>query len=567
VETTANIGGVLAEAARARPWQRAVVVPARRGADGRMAYAHLTFQQAEVLSERFAAGLAAAGVEPGMRTLLMVRPGLEFAPLVFALFRLGAVPVLIDPGMGWRSLVHAVAQAQPAVFVGIPAAHVLRLLAPASFRSVRIAVCLARHGLPGARSLREWARRGQGRAAGLHAAGADDTAAVLFTSGSTGPAKGVVYTHGMFQAQVRLLRDLFGLGPGDIDLPCFPLFALFSLGLGATIVVPRMDFTRPARVNPMDIIEPVLEQGVTCSFGSPALWRVVGRYCERHGIRLPSLRKLFMAGAPVAPELHECLLRHVLAPGAETYTPYGATEALPVAVFAGSEVLANTAARSREGAGTCVGRPVPGVTLRVIPVTDAAVAEWQPERCLSSGQIGELAVRGEVVTPAYYGLPEATRLAKIPAADGGVWHRLGDVGYVDTEGRAWFCGRKAHRVETAAGPLYSVPCEAIFNQHPRVYRSALVGVGPAGRQEPVIVVEPEPGQFPAGRQAREAFAAELLALGRAKPLTAAIETVLFHRAFPVDVRHNVKIRREELALWAGRVLGRRAAAGAVRSPR
>ena len=552
-KTQLNIAQHLATAAATQPWKRAVVVAVGRDSRGGAAYSHVTFHQLQVLCDRFAAGLAAAGVKKGMRALIMVRPGLEFAPLVFALFKMGAIPVMIDPGMGWRSLARAVRQAGPEAFIGIPQAHLLRFLAPLSFRGIRIPIVLGRIGICGAPSLQRLAR--QAGVAPLPMAGTapDDPAAILFTTGSTGPAKGVVYTHRIFDAQIRLLRETFGITPADIDLPCFPLFGLFSLAMGVTTVIPTMDFTRPAAVLPMNIIEPILGQGVTYSFGSPALWRTVGAYCAKHGVRLPSLRKILMAGAPVAPELHRCLLEKVLTAGAETWTPYGATEALPVASFNGRAVLAETADKSRQGAGTCVGWPVPGVTVRVIRISDAQLTTWRDAACLPQGQIGEFVVQGDVVTPEYCGLPEATRLAKIGDGDR-IWHRMGDVGYVDAQGRLWFCGRKSHRVRTPQGTLFTVPCEAIFNQHEHVYRAALVGVGDAGQdaQTPVIVIEPQPGHMPTSAAKRAKFAGELLELGQRHPHTAGIQRVLFRRGFPVDFRHNAKIRREELAAWAAR---------------
>ena len=173
---------------------------------------------------------------------------------------------------------------------------------------------------------------------------------------------------------------------------------------------------------------------------------------------------------------------------------------------------------------------------------------------LPGGATGEIAVHGANVTREYFRRPEATRLAKVPVTPGSadVWHRMGDVGHLDEQGRLWFCGRMAHRVETAAGTLFTIPCEAIFNAHPRVRRSALVGVGARGAQRPVIVVELRRGD---DREALDRLTAELLALGARHAHTAGIRDVLYHRAFPVDVRHNAKIRREDLAVWAARELG------------
>jgi acyl-CoA synthetase (AMP-forming)/AMP-acid ligase II len=241
-------------------------------------------------------------------------------------------------------------------------------------------------------------------------------------------------------------------------------------------------------------------------------------------------------------------LQKVLSPSAEIHTPYGATEALPVSSITGREVLDKHQARSRRGAGTCVGTPLPGVTLRVIRITDEPIERWSDDLIVPAGRIGEIVVAGEVVTREYFGQPEATALAKIRDGER-FWHRMGDVGYLDQVGRVWFCGRKAHRVLAAGGTMFTVPCEAVFNEHPSVFRSALVGVGRPGMQRPVIVVEPEAGKFPRGSR-RRLFAAELQELGQGGQLTREIRDVLFHRSLPVDVRHNAKINREKLAVWA-----------------
>jgi len=549
-----NIAHYLSDWARTDPERTAVRAPVRRLPWGRASWASWTswtFRELDAACDRYAHRLAGLGVGRGTLTLLMVRPGQDFFALTFALFRIGAVPVLIDPGMGWRSFVGCVQQSAPEAFLGIPAAHVLRWLFPRQFGSVRMAAVLGRGGFPGAARLGGAAGQGAGPYA-TAAVAPGDLAAVLFTTGSTGPAKGVAYTHRLFETQVGLLRREYGIGPADTDLPCFPLFGLFSAALGATVVVPDMDPSRPAHVDPRRIVGPILEHGITYSFGSPTLWARVGEACVRAGQRLPTVRRVIMAGAPVPARVHQALLEHVLPEGAQTYTPYGATEALPLTSFPGREMLAETAEATRRGQGMCVGRPLPEVTLRIIRIDDGPIDAWDEGRVLPVGEIGEVAVKGPVVTSAYHRLPEATRRAKIPDGDQ-VWHRMGDAGYVDPSGRLWFCGRLAHRVQTAQGTLWTICCEAIFNTVAGVARSALVGVGPdRTRQRPVIVVEPLPGQMPRWRRDREAFVGRLLAAGASDPRTRAIRMVLFHPAFPVDVRHNAKIRREALAQWAAR---------------
>lgn len=515
---------------------------------GRVSYTHLTFSQLNEQCDRFAHGLGRTGIEQGTRVLLMVRPSLDFFSLTFALFKIGAVPILIDPGMGWRGFMRSVRQAEPKAFIGIPAAHVLRLTCRRAFRSVTIPITLGKRLFWGGTSLDELDCVDEPFE--VASVSPSDLAAVLFTTGSTGPAKGVQYTHRIFCTQTEILHREYGIGPGDVDLPCFPLFALFSTALGATAVVPDMDPSRPARVDPIRIIEPILDHGVTYSFGSPTLWDRVSRYCVEHGVRLPTLRRILMAGAPVPGIVHERMLSSVLPAGAETFTPYGATESLPVANFRGSEMLRDTREATSRGAGMCVGKPIREITLCVIRITDDPIEEWDEHLVVPEGEIGEIVVKGPVVTAQYDHLPDATRLAKIRDGDS-FWHRMGDVGYVDQQGRVWFCGRKAHRVKTVDGPLYTIRCEAIFNEHEAVSRSALVGIGSDRfAQTPVIVVEMCPECFPSSTTAREDLTKELLELGKASPLTRTIRHVLFHRSFPVDIRHNAKIKREILAAWA-----------------
>ncbi len=538
-----NIARLLSEQAAAQPRAAAIYFPEARDRFGRIAYTHLTFLQLHERSDFYAWGMRDLGVCAGQKALLMIRPSLDFYALLFALFKIGAIPVLIDPGMGWGNFLRCVQSMKPEVFLGIPAAHILRLLARRYFRSVKISITLGKYRFWGGRTLS--GLRGINEPYPIHAASPDDLAAVLFTSGSTGPAKGVSYTHRIFNTQVSLVQREYGIKPGEMDLACFPLFSLFSIALGATAVIPDMDPSKPALVNPERILEPLRNLPVTYSFGSPALWNHVSRYACEKKLRLPGLRRIIMAGAPVPAQVHERLLHQLLEPGAETYTPYGATESLPIANFRGSEMLAETKEASLAGKGTCVGKPIPEIQSKIIAICDEPIACMQDASEVPDGQIGELCVSGPCVTTEYYNKPDATRLAKI--ADGNkIWHRVGDVGYFDEKGRFWFCGRKAHRVDihsdTGRQTLFSIPCEAIFNQLPGVRRSALVGIGKRPSQIPAIIIETE--------KKHQLTTQKILEAAAANPLTAAIRYAFFHPAFPVDVRHNAKINREELAIWA-----------------
>ena len=533
----------------ALPAQAAVIIPPGRIAAER----RLSFMELDAEADRIARGLHRLGVRPGHRLVLMVPPGIEFLALTFGLFRAGAVAVLIDPGMGLRRVLACLAEVEPDGFVAVPKVQAVRRLRRGMFPNAKLNVCVGRNWFFDATA---YSKLVKGDAAfEPPTIAASDPAAILFTSGGTGPPKGVLYEHGMFAAQVELLRERFDVQPGEIDLPAFPLFALFNAAMGVTTVVPDIDTTRPAGVDPRKILDPIRRYEITQAFASPAVWDRVGRYCERAGETIPHLRRVLSAGAPVPLAVLERMTVALERPDADIFTPYGATEALPISSIAASQVLEETAQASREGAGTCVGTLFPGVAVKIVTQTAGPIAALQDVQELPTGAIGEILVRGPAVTRSYFNRPTETALAKVPDGDS-FWHRMGDVGYLDDAGRLWFCGRAAHVVTTAAGPLYSVCCEGVINANEAVYRAALVGIGPPGEQLPVMCVEPEPGQFPFGPKRQAAMAATLKALAAAHPVTASIDTFLFHMAFPVDIRHNIKINREKLARWATMRLAR-----------
>ena len=549
--TVFNISDRLRESAGRVPDQRAIVAPESRDPNGRTAWTQISFAELDREVDAIARGLHTLGVRPGHRLVLMVRPSIEFIALTFGIFRAGAVCVLIDPGMGTRSILKCLDNVEPDGFVAISPVHVLRHLMPWRFRRARFNVIVRPGRLNwGCCSYASLLRLGQSDTGVLPATTATDSAAITFTSGSTGTPKGVVFEHGMFNAQADLIREHYGIRAGETDLPGFPLFALFNLAMQVTTVIPEMDPTRPATVDPEKILSAFQAHKVTQAYGSPAMWNRIGRYCEDRQLSLAGLNRVLSAGAPVP--LH--VLRRMTAalpPHGDIFTPYGATECLPVASIGGREVLAETAPLTARGKGTCVGRVFPGIEVRIIAVSDQALPDIQAAKMLPAGEIGEIIVRGPVATRQYFNNPRATGLAKIPDGQS-FWHRMGDVGYLDSDHRLWFCGRKAHIVHAGHGPMYSVCCEAIFDQHPRVYRSALIGTGSVGRQQPVIVIEPEAGHFPESSADAQRLGQEILELGRGNPLTSMIRHLLFHRAFPVDTRHNVKINREQLTTWAAR---------------
>jgi len=543
-----NVGTRLTASAQQMPNELAVAMPLGRGNDGRREYKTVTFRELEDDSNLLADSLHSIGIKPGMRIVLMVRPSIDFISLVFAMFKAGAVTVLIDPGMGRKNLVQCLEAVKPEGFVAIPLAHAVRCLLRRRFPQAKYNVTVGRRWFwrgPTIGLLRQRQLSADFTPASTRA---DDPAAIIFTTGSTGPPKGVLYRHINFDRQVEEIRDRYEIQPGEIDLPCFPLFALFNSAMGVATVIPDMDPTRPADIDPRNIIEAAKDWNVTQAFGSPALWNVVGRYCEQEQVKLPSLRRALSAGAPVPPHVIK-RVRAAIADDGDIHTPYGATEALPVATISGGEVLGETAKRSKSGAGTCVGARFSGIDWKVIQITDEPIELIDDVEEVLRGEIGELMVAGDVVTREYVTRTDCNPLHKVEDGQR-IWHRMGDVGYLDDQDRFWFCGRKAHRVLTAQGPLFTIPCESIVNNHPAVYRSALVGLGAAGSQQPAIIVELWPENQPGNDDDRECLLNELKELAHSHELTRSIGHILIHNSLPVDIRHNSKIFREQLVPWA-----------------
>jgi len=539
-----NIASYLKRVVKIAPYKRAIVYPAGRENSGRVMYSHLTFLQLDRESDCLAHGMEKAGLTRGTRTILMVKPGLEFFMIIFALFKIGAVPVVVDPGMGIRRMVGCFKEGRPEAFIGIPPAHVIRTFYPRFFKTVRIWITVGRRWFWRGFTLNQ-IRQVPWKPFSTAKTGRDDTAAILFTTGSTGPAKGAVYTHGNFDAQLRHIKTHLGLSMDEIDLSTFPLFALFWPPLGITSVIPDMDPTKPARANPKKIIEAILDQGVTSMFASPALLNRVGEYGKKRHIILPSLKRVISAGAPVSPSIIE-KFASMLGEDAEIHTPYGATEAVPIISITSNEILAETRNFSEKGYGICIGRPINDLKTRIIKISDDPIPKWSDDILVEDGEIGEITVAGNLVTRQYFEKPEADAMAKIEDEDY-FWHRMGDVGWKDSKGRIWFCGRKSHRVLTKENTLFTIPCEAIFNNHPQVFRSALVGIGPRNQQKPVICIELKKSRH---RLNKKTIKNELLELAVQNEFTKDIKTILFRKYFPVDIRHNSKIFREKLAVWA-----------------
>ncbi|MFP4496779.1 MAG: fatty acid CoA ligase family protein [Vulcanimicrobiota bacterium] len=542
-----NIAAHLPVMAGTNPHTPAVICPTKTDAYGNYSYVHYTLSQLNRQSDILASALEKVNIEKGVRTVLMVKPSLDFFALTFALFKVGAVPILIDPGIGVKKLKPSIREAEPEAFIGIPRAQLARILLGWGKETIRTSITVGRKFGWGGYTLDELYEMGKDiKEYSMPEIKPDDMAAILFTSGSTGPSKGVIYTHRVFNRQIELLKQVYNIQPGEKDFATFPLFALFGPTLGMTAIIPDMDASCPAKSDPEKLFKTIHDFGPTNMFASPALINLLSKYGEKQKLKIESLKRVISAGAPANPESLE-RFSNLLRSGIEIFTPYGATEALPVCNIGSKEILEETGKLTRQGKGACVGFPVDGITLKIIRISDDPIEKWSDELELPVNEIGEIVVKGKNVTAGYYNRPDSNRVSKIAdMQNGGFYHRMGDVGYKDENARVWFCGRKSHRVVTESKTLFTIPTEALFNNHSEVFRTAIVGPVKNKKVYPVLCVEKEKNTKIEDTTLKN----ELREIARKNGLEDDIKDILFHRSFPVDVRHNAKIFREELTQWA-----------------
>lgn len=538
------------EFAQADPDRDAVIYPVGRNGD-RPRYSTLSYRELDEWSQVVAARLPGTGVRAGTRTIVLVPPGPELYAVLFGLLRIGAVPVVIDPGMGLRKMLRCLRAVDAEAFVGIPRAHAMRVLFPRCFGRVRANLTVGRRWFWGGYSLRDWGTRTSQVAPEVVPATEDEVLIIAFTTGSTGPAKAVELTHGNVAAMLEQVHAARGHEAPGTSLITLALVGLLDLLLGSRCVLPPLEPSRVGSTDPEHVVDAINRFGVRSLFASPALLTPLLAHLQRHGTVLPTLRSVISGGAPVPPRVVDGL-RRALPESARVYAGYGSTEALPISIIESRELFDGPVRRAAAGDGTCLGAPVPGTAAKIVAITDQPLATLAEAEELPAGprrRVGEILVSGRQVSIRYRWPDSANAVGKIRDGDV-IWHRTGDLGWIDERGRIWFCGRKSQRVRTTAGPMFTVQIEQMFNTVSGVARTALVGVGAPEAQRPVLCVELDRTADPG------VVAARLRAHAAESELTARVTTFLFHPGFPVDIRHNAKIGRERLAGWAERRAGR-----------
>ena len=500
--------------ARTHPNQDAIVEPAGSGRWRRVSWRQLTMKV-----DLLARGLVGRGIHRGDRVAVLVTPGADLIATVYACWQIGATVVIVDAALGVRGIRRALRSARPTSIIAIPKAiPIVQGLGAKVIASGQLARIAA---------------EGKSKPSPERAQ-AHDEAIVVFTSGSTGPAKGVVYRH----EQIARTRDLIvahlDITERDALVAAFAPWAVLGPALGIASVIPDMDVTRPATLTAKALGAAVQAVGGTLMWGSPAALRAV--VDTQDGLRdksqLATLRLVMGAGAPVSRELLQGMKD--LCPTADVRTPYGMTEVLPVTDVSLTEIIA-----AGDGPGVLVGHPLAGVDVRISALDSLgqATGALSDSACV----LGEVVVRAAHVKDRYDALWATQRRSSREVG----WHRTGDVGEIDEQGRLWIGGRLSHVITSPSGPIAPVAIEQRMGVITDVLQAAAVGVGPLGNQQVVIVLE-------TNRVVDLDLIDEVRSLAQ-MPVAA----VLARTSLPVDIRHRSKVDRTALAIWAAQTLAGR----------
>lgn len=528
-----NVSELISEVSKKYP-EKTSIKMAKKNLWGGYKYPSYSFSKFETRVNQFAQKFEALGVKPQDKVLFFVKPNLDFSAITYALFRMGAIVIFIDPGMKREYFFEAIKEVNPDVLIGIPKVHLARRLHSDVFKSIRLYLTTGLFGVMGSRSIYSGLKKYGETVYSAYIPKKDDLAAILYTSGGTGRPKGVAYTHDIFINQTKMLQKEFKLTSEDVDVAGFPLFSFFTLAMGMSSVIPDIDFAAPSKVDPAKLYRNIIKTNATFLAGSPSIWEKLADYCLENKLKLDHVKYLVMFGAPVRVDLHRRLSK-ILVDGT-SYTPYGATECLPVSNVSGREILRELQEDILNGEGTCVGKPLNGVHVKIIKSSFDEIVNLEDAKELAIGEIGEIIVSSPNVTKKYFNNESATKISKIK--DGNkTWHRMGDVGHLDKKGRLWFCGRQKHVVTVGTNHYYPNQVETIFNSHPQVSKSALVL--DLEENQPAIVIERKDHRT----ELDPMFLVDLKNLAQTNIKTKDIQKFYVQERFPVDVRHNIKIDR------------------------
>jgi acyl-CoA synthetase (AMP-forming)/AMP-acid ligase II len=512
-----NLATILQEQAQSRPTAPAIIDTF--GGHDRVT----TFGALQQQVTRAAALLCQAGLRPGDEVLVFQPMSTELYVALIAIFRLGLVAMFIDPAQGVEHIKRCCSLIPPKAFIGSPKAHLLRLFSPALRRIPRKFVIGAH--FPGAIP---WSSLAQLQPnPEIYQAGPEAPALLTFTSGSTGEPKAALRTHGFLLTQHHVLKQHFGGQAGEVNLTTLPIFVLADLASGVTSLIATGNLRKPGSIKPAPIIAQIERYQPDRAEASPAFWERITSYCQQHKRQVPHLHAIYAGGAPVFPRLLDLLQK--AAPQAEVVAVYGSTEAEPIAHIAHSSLRPEDLSAMCAGKGLLVGTPTPEIHLRILryqwgqALQSCTTSEFDAV-CMPTRTPGEIVVSGGHVLPGYvngHG-DEETKFR----VDNTIWHRTGDMGYLDAQGRLWLLGRCVARVKDQHGTLYPFTVECAISSHPAIRRSAAATF----HEQRILALELE----------KHAPSPDLQAISRSVAW-ASFDAIRIYKHLPVDKRHNAKI--------------------------
>ena len=516
---------------------------------GPQRYTSYNYLELNELTDAYARGLAEHGFRSDDRVVLMAEPDFPSLALFYALLKVGAIPVLVDPGQPVKTIGHCIRDAAPQAFIGSARSNLQRLLRGWGRETLERSVSTGR-GIPGAAiALADVHKTGKTHTREVFRnSRPEDVAAIFYTAGRQGDPRGVIYRQRHFSAQVDALREAFGIAHGEVSLSTHPVQRLLDPALGVTTVIPKVDANKPDDSALRRMLDAVEQFRVNNIFLSPGMFEALSIYGEKQGTRLQIVRRIITSGATPGMEAI-ARVEKILHDEARIHVSYGSVECFPVSSITNHAVDSELVEMMECGEGVCVGEIVAPNRVKIIAPSAHPFGHIDEVTELPPGMAGEIVVCSPACSDSYWRDEDSGRMANMTDDAGQLWHRMGDFGSLDGMGRLWFCGRVTEAIDTGEEVLYPDQAEAIFNQHPDASRTALVGVGEPGRQMPVLCVELRHKLKPVDME-RVHF--DLLQLAQSFGMTRSVRTVMFHPGFPLDPRNPAAIQRNALAKWAAR---------------
>jgi acyl-CoA synthetase (AMP-forming)/AMP-acid ligase II len=500
----------------------------------------VNYQQFCTLIDQFIQTLKDAGIQKESRCIVLLPPSVNMFALTLSLFRIGAIPVMIDPGMGLKSMFKALQNTDSKFLIATPKIIPAFLLFSKQLKGIKKTL-FVRKGKSGKTGLFPITRRRTPSEYKVNNPTDKDLAAIFFTSGSTGMAKGVMYQHKQIRSQLEILKNEFSYNRDEIDYCTFPLIGFFSICLGLPVALANMNMTKPSTLNPKLLIKDLNKYNCSLMFCSPMVMKKLSDYSIKRKLKLRHLKEVNIAGAAVSPKDLE-KFRSIVNENCIINTPYGATEALPLTKINDRQI---EIANSSKGTGVCIGKALGKTQIMIIKTTNEKTGSIEHIQKLENFEIGELMVHGPQVTQSYENNDTANSLSKVYDKNSDTyWHRMGDLGYKDEFGRIYFVGRKTHQIVIDTTVLNTIPIEHHFNKHPNVVRSGLVSVFKNNKKLAVLCIEIK------HRKQKDKTISELELLAQETEESTLVKHFLVIKNLPVDPRHNAKIFREKLTLWA-----------------